>query len=433
MIKDIITFIFAACILSAQAQTDGTFCGTLKAGTAAIPLRLNITVHGCSLDSPNQGAYGIELDTDTLAIDTIAVSSKILDANYRAKIEQDTIDGIFTQRGLSFPLIMIRQTENIHRPQTPKPPYPYSTIDTVFYNEEAGIKLAGTLFIPEQEVIATAVLVSGSGAQNRDEEIFDHKPFLVLADRLARNGIATLRYDDRGFGLSEGNFATATTFDFASDAQAAIDFAKTLNLGPTGIIGHSEGGSIAFIVSSSKPVDFIVSMAGAILPGKEILLAQNRHSLEKSGLSEDIVENILILLDSVFDNIAMNREISLKKIACQLNLDIPDTILESLRKNDMPTSPWYKNFIKLNTARYISDVTCPVLAIGGDRDTQIDAKANLEVLERILPDVYTMIYSRLNHMFQHCATGEIEEYSQIEETMAEEVIDEIISFIHNIL
>ncbi len=426
---------FLSLNIIAQETPHGTYSGSLNLGFSKLKLRININPEGSSLDSPDQGACGIALDTDYLSADSVAFSCKSLQAKYCAIVKGDTLEGKFSQRGLGFKLNLIKQTEGIQRPQTPKPPFPYESIDTVFSNPRAGITLAGTLVIPngatKKKPVPAVVFVSGSGAQNRDEELFDHKPFYVIADYLARNGIASLRYDDRGYAQSGGDLASATTADFADDALAAVEFLRSCEgIGKVGIIGHSEGGTIAFMVAAEHRIPYIVSLAGAIIPCKEILLEQNRRSLAKARMTDARISETLRLLDAAFDNMASGKTVDIKTLATDLNIDLPEQVIDMLAKNTSKQTPWFNYFVGLRPLDYITKVNSSILALGGDRDTQVSASTNLEALKKVKNDAVTRIYPGLNHMFQHCQTGEVAEYSEISETISPEVLTDIVDFIN---
>lgn len=419
--------------LAAQQVPQGTYSGVLKAGVAKMKLRINFEADGCSLDSPDQGVTGISLETDYLGADSVALSCKTIGAKYNAKVNGDTLSGKFTQRGFSFPLTLIKQEKGLGRPQTPQAPYPYTSIDTVFSNTKANVTLAGTVVIPKcaskEKPVPAIVFVSGSGAQNRDEELFDHKPFLVIADYLGRHGIASLRYDDRGFGNSGGDLS-GTTADFADDALAAVKFLENFDaISKVGILGHSEGGTIAFIVGSQYKLPYIVSLAGAIIPGKEIILEQNRRALAKAQLSEAQTTETLRLLDAAFDEMAKGKTPDIDDLATKLEIKLPKALISNIALNTRATSPWFSYFLGLVPLDYVAKTTCPILAIGGERDTQVNAIVNLEALKKARPNAETKIYPSLNHLFQHCTTGETNEYGEIEETISPEVLEDIVEFI----
>ena len=274
-------------------------------------------------------------------------------------------------------------------------PFPYQSEEVTFSNDKAGATLAGTLTLPDNAK-CVLLMVTGSGQQNRDEEILGHKPFADIADRLARNGIATLRYDDRATAQSVGgDVINATTRDFADDAACGIEWLR--NSGKfqhVGIIGHSEGGSIAFMLGSQGLVDFIVSLAGPCVGGDSILLQQNY------ALYGELAAGLTI------DDIRNNPQIQ--------------------------QIPWYRFFVNYNPQDDIARIACPVMAVNGEKDCQVDAAMNLSALRRTLkPSDKHLIksYPGLNHLFRHCETGMPDEYGAIDETISEEVIDDIIAWV----
>ena len=398
MKKLFLTLVLAFIGMIAFAQNiSGTWNGELVAGIQKIPLVLNLTADGkCTLDSPQQGAKGIPANIDFLSTDSLKVSVSPLNASYAAHLENGELKGVFTQNGFKLPLNLKHgEPAKAIRPQTPQPPYPYETEEVTFTNDKAGATLAGTLTVPA-DAKCVLLMVTGSGAQNRDEEVFEHKPFAVIADRLARAGIATLRYDDRATGKSVGGMdANVTTKDFAEDAEAGIEWLRTSKrFKKVGILGHSEGGSIAFMLGAQKRVDFIVSLAGPAVKGDSILLAQNK--LLGGEAAKDLT-------------------------------------IEQLR--EMPQikqSPWIQWFIDYDPQGDIAKIKCPVMALNGSKDCQVIASQNLPALRRTLPKNKKNIikeYEDLNHLFQHCDTGHPDEYFKIEETFSEEVINDIITWV----
>ena len=328
------------------------------------------------------------------------------------------------------------------RPQEPKD-FLYKVEDITFTNSKAGIKLAGTLTTPEGDgPFPVVVLISGSGPQNRDEELMGHKPFLVLSDYFTRNGIAVLRYDDRGVGDSEGDFSTATSFDFADDAGVAVAYLKSnFDFSPIGLAGHSEGGVIAPIVANqSKDVDFIILMAGSSLTGKEILELQGALILGQTEISREGLE-VYKKTQSTMLQIAVdieNDEDALKKLSVvskaygdlseqdqQIIGYNPETFEVALKAL---LSPWMRTFLTFDPRLILEQVTIPVLAINGEKDLQVPPKENLSEIKATLErgentDHEIHELKKLNHLFQTCETGAIGEYGTIEETFNEEAMD----------
>ena len=299
--KRIVTFIFIFGSISTIFSQDitGTWNGILKVQGMQLSLvfHINKTENGFSstMDSPDQKAFGIPVTTTNFENSKLIIAMANPRIEYEGVLGADgNITGTFKQSGQSFPMNLSKEKEEkeiIKRPQEPKKPYSYYTEDVVFENKVENITLAGTLSLPTKEGFFPAViLISGSGAQNRDEELLGHKPFLVIADYLTKNGIAVLRFDDRGTASSKGNFKTATTLDFATDVEAALEFLKTrkeIDQKKIGLIGHSEGGIIApMVANKSKNVSFIILLAGTGIPGDELLLLQQELIGRASGISD---------------------------------------------------------------------------------------------------------------------------------------------------
>ena len=389
----------------AQKPIEGDWMGKLNLGPQSLTIILHVNCNAqgeveCILDSPDQGAKGIAVETDYCSSDSISVSLASLALSFQGKLKGDEIVGTFTQ-GQSFPLILKRGEEKLNRPQNPVAPYPYKTEEVAFKNVADGATLVGTLSYPvgyKKGKTPVVLMVTGSGQENRDEEIFDHKPFLVIADYLARHGVATLRYDDRGFGKSTGgDVEHATTLDFMRDAASGVDFLRTSKqFGKVGILGHSEGGSIAFMLGAKGKVDFIISMAGIGVKGDTALTAQANKILELTGQSMRFSTH----------QYRMNA------------------IIER--------SPWLNFFIDYDPSGDISKTLCPVMAINGSRDVQVIPSLNLMGIKAHLkPNSKNIIkeYPSLNHLFQHCKTGNVLEYRMIEETISPEVLEDIVRFI----
>ena len=383
---------------TARAQNlHGSYTGKLNAGVAKLTIVLNISADGsATLESPDQTDQTIPAVTDYVSADSVAVSIPALRASYRARLVGNALHGQFRQGTLTLPLTLKAGTVERRRPQTPVAPFPYKTEEVTFTNERDGAILAGTLSVPDG---ATTVLlmVTGSGQQNRDEELMGHKPFAVIADRLARSGIATLRYDDRATAQSVGgNVADATTEDFACDAEAGISYLRQSGrFARVGILGHSEGGTIAFMLGAKRQVDFVVSLAAPAVSGDSIVWRQ----LQAMGMGDGI---------SV-EQVRMQQQTS--------------------------GQPWLQFFSTYDPSTSISNTVCPVFAVNGTKDVQVDAAMNLGALRRLLPaNTQTVIhsYDGLNHLFQHCTTGLPAEYGDIEETIAEELLRDMTEWIKNL-
>ena len=446
MKKFILSTVSLLLAFSAWSQDiKGSWNGLLDVSIIKLRLVFHIEekdgVYSATMDSPDQGAKGLPVTSVTFKNPHLQINIADVGANYEGVLQNDTIRGNFMQMGQVFPLVFTRNEIAAKlRPQDPIPPYPYNTEDVKFENAEAGITLAGTLSWPKEgSNFPVAVLVTGSGPQNRNEEVFDHRPFLVLSDHLTRNGIAVLRYDDRGVAESGGNYATATIDDFSDDAAAAVAYVKTrkeINPEKIGIIGHSMGGTIAFMLAGKDNSDlaYIVSMAGMAIPGDSLLRMQRYLTAKASDISDvDVAQNELLIsrLDSIVNK--HSEEYILQNMD-----DIADFLLpDSLKDNktfraefqygiQVMISPEFKSIRNCNPAGVLTKIQCPVLAVNGEKDLQVPADANLDRVKALVKSPVTIKkYLGLNHLFQHAATGLITEYAQIEETIAPEVLRDI--------
>ena len=416
------------CLMASVAKAQkGSWSGELNIQGIKLPLVFNFTDDGCTIDSPSQGAKGIKAEKSITPEGKLKVTAGMIGASFEGTMEEQTITGTFTQNGMSLPLTLKPGEQKNNRPQTPVPPFPYITEEVTFSNGD--ITLNGTLTLPEgwDKNTKAVVMVTGSGQQNRDEEIFDHKPFAVIADALARKGIASLRYDDRGWGNKEITFTDFTTDDFKQDAAAGIDLLRR-KFKTVGVIGHSEGGTIALMLASEGKTDFVVSLAGMTISGKQTLLNQNIDALRSIGLQEETVEKYSEVISDIFDKVAAGQDID-EYLKGAENMENFKPIIDHAKK--LLTSPYMRHFITKDIHNSLPNIKCPVLALNGKKDTQVEYKQNLEVLENGLTNCSheTVAYDNLNHLFQHCTNGSIVEYHQIEETISQEVLDKIISWI----
>nr|WP_315035140.1 alpha/beta fold hydrolase [uncultured Chryseobacterium sp.] len=344
------------------------------------------------------------------------------------------------------------QNINPKRPQEPKAPYPYYSEDIQFKNQQAGIHLAGTLTLPKKEGIFPAVvLITGSGPQNRNEELAGHQPFLVLSDYLTKNGIAVLRYDDRGTALSEGDFKSATSADLATDVESAVAYLKTrkeIDPKKVGLIGHSEGGLIAPLVATqSKDVAFIVLLGGPGIPGDKILQIQQRLIAEVSGVGKEEIKGTEKINKKIFDIVKKSSDIE------QLKTDLRSNLQKFLHENpdfkkpdnmtadefihlqiETYATPWMQYFMRYNPVNTLKKVKIPVLALNGEKDLQITPKENLNAIKRALrkagnKDMTIMELPNLNHLFQESDTGSPQEYQKIEQTYSPMALKEVLHWL----
>jgi pimeloyl-ACP methyl ester carboxylesterase len=406
-----------------------------------------------ALASPDQGANNIPISSIGLKEGVLTFESKIIGAKDTGKRNQagTAFEGEFFQSGLKLPLTL-KKTDKLseaRRPQTPKPPFPYRTEDVVIENRSGAVKLAGTLTLPPvRGPVPAVILITGSGAQDRDETILGHKPFLVLADDLTRRGIAVLRVDDRGVGGSTGSVRTSTSDDFAGDVLAGVAFLKgrsEIDPKKIGLIGHSEGGVIAPIAAArSQDVAFIVLMAGTALPGTEVLAAQSQLILKANGASESLLKLQRDAQKRLIDIIAQEKDetaaqAKLTAALKELFAALPDSERKALgdagaalAENAVSQvyNAWFRFFLTFDPRPTLGHVRCPVLAINGAKDLQVPSKKNLAEIDKALRaggncNVKTIELPGLNHLLQPCKTGSPSEYASIETTIAPEALKTI--------
>jgi uncharacterized protein len=431
------------------SDIDGAWAGSLDTGISKVRVVFNLlnTEDGliATMDSPDQGMKGLPTTSVTRDSALLKIEAKSIGGIFEGKIAADlsSIDGKWSQRGATFPL-MLKRVKNqadleLKRPQNPVKPYPYREEEVTYDNKGQNVTLAATLTIPQGKGPFPAVLlITGSGPQDRDESLLGHKPFLVLSDYLTRHGIAVLRADDRGVGKSTGVFGKATTADFATDAEAGIAYLKTrteVDPHKIGLIGHSEGGVIApMIAARNKEVAFIVMMAGTGVPGDQILVAQGEAIEAASGknpadVAKDAAKekSLLTLIETEKDEAALEKALREKMAGevpeAQIGLQITQV-----------TSPWFRYFLTYDPATALRKVTCPVLAINGEKDTQVPPKLNLPSIRKALEEAGNKHFeveelSGLNHLFQTAKTGAPAEYAQIEETMSPVALEKVSTWI----
>ena len=425
--KKLLILVSIFCSLVANAQ-EGRWKGELNVPGMKLPVVFNFSSEGCTMDSPSQGAVGIKTDWTRSENGDVKISIPTIGGSYEGRLEGKEIKGVFKQMGMSFPLNLTET--RLNRPQTPVAPFPYTTEEVKFKNGD--IELNGTLTLPAgfSKKTPVLVMVTGSGQQNRDEELFEHKPFAVIADALARAGIATLRYDDRGFGESTGDIVNCTTEDLKNDAFAGVQLLRS-RFDKVGVIGHSEGGTIALILAAEKKVDFIVSLAGMAVSGKETLLWQNRLALAAANIPSETIDVYCTALDDAFD-----ASISGTAMPSTTQYNLPTSLAQNLAVvTKQLQTPYMKHFLALDSRPLLGNITCPVLALNGTKDTQVDSESNLDALRSGLQKNAKNKLEAIegvNHLFQHCKTGMATEYGNIEETIAPEVLEKIVSWLSNL-
>jgi uncharacterized protein len=440
-------------------EVEGIWEGKLKVN-AGIELRIALKVDKdkdgtfkASLASPDQGANNIPISAIGLQDGVLTFESKIIGAKFNGKKnkEKNAFASEFSQGGGKLPLVLTKTdkiTEAV-RPQTPKSPFPYRSLDVTYDNKVGGVRLAGTLTLPRAKgPFPAVILITGSGAQDRDESILGHKPFLVLADYLTRRGIAVLRVDDRGVGGSTGSTKISTSEDFAGDSLAGLAFLKNrtdIDSKKIGLIGHSEGGLIAPIAAArTKDVAFIVLMAGTGLPGSKILEIQGQLILKAGGASESEMKEERSRQKRLIDIITTERnekaaEAKLKAAWKEIVAAMPEAERKALDASGGSlheaaitgfNDTWFRYFLTYDPRPTLRLVRCPVLALNGEKDLQVSAKENLAEIAKALQaagnrTVKTVELPGLNHLFQPCKTGSPSEYAAIETTVAPEALKTI--------
>jgi len=437
-----------------NGEIAGIWQGTLRVSGAELQVVFTISrtpdnTLTATYDVPQQNVTDALVDKITYDSRNLRLEIFPIDGVYDGTLSDDgeKFDGNWKQSGMILPLVLerIQKKTVIKRPQEPKAPFPYKNEEVVFENIEAGLRLAGTLTMPSPEGTFPAVLLlSGSGAQDRDEAVFGHRPFLVLADYLTRRGVAVLRVDDRGVGGSTGDFEKATAMDYASDGMAGVTYLKSrkeINHKLIGLIGHSEGGMIAPMVAVQSPgIAFLVLIASPGLAIKEMEYTEQARTLKAKGASDDLIARNRAVQDMLFA--VINRETDgqvvqdeftatikeffkglsgeEKKMAGISEENLEVHIQDQFRRLD---SPWFRFYLDYDPGTVLKKVSCPVLAVNGEKDVQVTPKENLRGVEKALEAGGNKDYTikelpNLNHLLQTAETGDISEYGKIEETMS---------------
>lgn len=458
--KRLITFCLAISIIAtiSSQSIEGNWSGKLDVMGQSLPIVFNISksdsAYTTTMDSPAQGAFGLPTSKTTVSGNKIEIVATNLAIFYQGKLEGDTITGTFNQNGIPFTLTLRQSNEHaLNRPQEPNPPFDYKIEEISFTNKVDDNTLSGTLTIPNtSDKHPAIVLIAGSGPNDRDESIFGHKPFLVLADYLTSNGYMVLRYDKRGVGSSTGRYETATTKHFADDASAAINYLKTRNdvdKSSIGIIGHSEGGTIATMIAANRSdIKFVVMLAAMGSKGIDIIMQQNETALKKQNIEQQNIDELLEITNHTLTNLSNWKGTDNDKTVLrdQLNLlwDKMPLIMKLKMNKDQyirsnlatMSSPWFREFIKIDPIHYLKKTNCPILALNGENDTQVIVSKNIELIDRALEEsnkkYKTKVYPQLNHLFQESTTGSASEYGNIEQTISTEVLADIVEWIKNI-
>lgn len=446
-------FVLTSLIIVQNAAAQGIvgdWKGMLNVQT--MELRVGMSISGSDsgfkgkMDILDQGMKGFPVSKLSY-VDSV-LSFSLNGALYEGRMQADgKIDGTLVQQGVKMEMDLERGAWVVNRPQQPKAPFPYKSEDVSYPNAAApGVTLAATLTIPDQATPYPAViLISGSGANDRNEDIMMHQPFAVIADYLSRHGVAVLRFDDRGVKGSTGNHAMATSADFATDALAGLLYLKgrnDLKISKIGMLGHSEGGVIAPMAAiQSADVAFIVMLAGTGVRGDKLLTEQTELVLRSNGTPEDEIKKGRASNEKLYEIIVKSKS------SKQARKKLESSMRQSVEKGDSAMSDaqmkaiisqinnvWFRYFLKHDPAPVLEQVHCPVLAINGDKDIQVSATQNLPTIEAALkkagnPDVTIRLFPGLNHLFQHCEACTVAEYGKIEETIAPEVLEAVGSWI----
>lgn len=461
----LILTIFTLSTSFSQQDLSGIWAGKLDLpNSIKLTIALNLSKdesgnYKATLDSPDQGAMGIPTESTKINNDSIRVEIPVIKGFYVGKIFYDEmkIAGKWNQAGSSFDLDLkkVDKLEKPKRPQEPKEPYPYNSEEVLFENEKDNVVLAGTLTYPKEgNNFPAVIMITGSGGQDRNEELLGHKPFLVISDFLTRNGIAVLRFDDRGIAQSTGDHSKATSEDFAKDVLAAVQFIKErkeIDKTKIGLIGHSEGGIIAPLAAiQSNDVSFIVMMAGPGIPGDSILYLQGALIQKSEGEDDESINRNIKMQREVFTIVKNSTDD--KKLVDDLRrkfydeypnmsdkekteIGDPEVYLDAQIKTI--TSSWFKYFLRFDPVPVLEKVKCPVLAINGEKDLQVPPKENLSAIKKALEkggnkNFEIIELKGLNHLFQTTETGRISEYSQIEETISPLALQTMLDWIKKI-
>lgn len=435
-----------AAVAAEAPQLVGRWEGPLSLPSgASIRFLLRVDATGAAvIDSPDQGA--ISIPAADLALDggVVRFTVPAVHGGFEGALSDDgtTITGTLSQGPARMPLVLRRTggaeaAQAPSRPQTPLEPYPYRVEEVAFDNPAGpGVRLAGTLTLPEGPgPFPAAILISGSGPQDRDETLFGHKPFLVWADALTRRGIAVLRYDDRGFGQSTGDFGSATSADFATDTVAALRFLAgraDIDSQRIGLIGHSEGGLIAPMVAvESGEVAWVVMLAGSAVSGAEILQEQQRRLATAAGAPAAQVEAGNQVQRAIMRTVAENAHDGEAAAAAVTALLVAMGVPEAQARESAAgvSSPWYRWFVAHDPAETLRALDAPTLAIFGGRDLQVPADQNAPALEQLNPAIAVVVFPELNHLLQTSETGEVSEYGEIEETIAPEALETVVDWV----
>jgi pimeloyl-ACP methyl ester carboxylesterase len=462
--RTILLLIFV--LVGKMAFAQKTPMETWETKLAGLPLILKIKTDSLTkkkiavYDSPSQGAFNIPVTSLQITTDSLKAFSATIGGGFTGRFNANhaEIVGKWSQGGQELEAIL-KKVDNgmeLKRPQTPVAPFPYEIKEVIYYNNDKTIKYGATLTLPKSnQPVPVVILITGSGQEDRDETLFGHKPFWVLADHLSRNGIAVLRVDDRGVGESTGDVVNATSSDFANDVLQSVNFVKTqygIDTKHIGLIGHSEGGVIAPIAATrSKDISFIVSLAGVGVTGAELIMAQTQGGYKSMGFGKEDLQraaSLTVLMNKLvreYVNDSKSKQDFEQRFTAWRNQQPDDFLLRAKLKGpgadaviDRMASqyfnPWMRYFINYDPSTALGKLTIPILALNGEKDVQVDATQNLAGFRLQLTkagnkNFKTVSLPSLNHLFQTAKTGTIDEYATIEETFNPAALDLITDWI----
>ncbi len=453
----------AVAVSPAQAATPaGDLAGRWEGRVAFSGQSLRIilrvdTVGGATMDSPDQDVRGLPVTGLSVQARVVRFSIPAANVGFEGSFADGgrALNGSLTQGGVNFPLILnkvmdvsssdtssgtapvIAVRPTAHRPQTPQAPFPYRAEEVAFDNANApGVRLAGTLTLPQGNgPFPAAILISGSGPQDRDETVFGHKPFAVWADALTRRGIAVLRYDDRGTADSTGDFAAATSADFATDADAAFAYLAArpeIDGRRIGLIGHSEGGTIApLVVQEGVPVAWVVMLAGPAVSGAALLTEQSRATQVAMGIAPAVVDANVAIQARIMGAVAENASSADATTAAVDPILAEAGLTEAQRQGQLGPlrSAWSRWFIAHDPGPALAGLDVPLLALYGGKDVQVPADQSAPVLSGLKPDAEVVVLPNLNHLMQPATTGLPNEYEAIEITIDPEALATVMNWV----
>lgn len=454
---------------SCAQEIGGVWNGTLHVPPKDIPVVFHIARDSAgkwiaSFDSPSQNAFGLPVSEVLTKADSVILKMAVINGRYAGVLagDQKTIDGQWFQGSGSLPLTVTRTNDiatvkEQRRPQTPKPPFAYRTKDVEYWNADKTIRYGGTLTYPNAEAgnarresFPAVILITGSGQQDRDETLYGHKPFAVIADNLTKHGFLVLRVDDRGMGNSTGDFSQATSLDFARDVEAGLDFLEAqpeVNKEKIGLVGHSEGGMIAPIVADErKEVKFIVLLAGPGEPCADLLEQQSEAVSLSQGLTPAEAKAGSRFGRIVIDEINKNQDsattlrVIREKIAAMSKTIDTATMAKIRRRSGVSrdemilqtfstmSGKWFRYFLAFDPQPYLQKLHCKVLALNGSKDVQVVAASNLAGIRSALqksssPEYDVIELPGLNHLFQTCIKCSPSEYGELEETFSPKALE----------